>query len=567
MEENYEEDLYFGDKYGYLYPCTGIFRSYKREYIHQDEINKESIAETLRYSDDLSYIKPEYKDIYVPVIPETLIHFKNENLKDDSENEKIDSILSQPLIKAKEIKNYPYIKCIISGHRSALIKDPKTGIYYRLKGCGNDELGFNLKKTEGAIVEIVTRGSQYDSTCFRELFFSEKADENLQKLKMHCANIPVGFWKYGRDLHILPKENIKNEDLPKLENQVPEIDKYCGIFRTLGDKRLRTHLLCGLEKIIEIISTLCVKKQLINEEILNEIKKIYPESRLPDKIETFKTIAFFGPSVNIPIEEWCKKPVYEKRHYDAIISCEILKKEINQNKNLKIFLDQSENYDEIYNLLSEKLSEKHKTIAKKIIEKLKQDQKNGKKFFDTLLNIYVRIGYEVAKIKRCFQDAYINWGSYIDRGFSYHCNAHSNNLVVLPQGNESLLSPLDLDLAFSKDKMIVINKEVPSFGKQDLSYWENYINAEFIDLSSDLCGVDNYNFDVEKNKNKNRDKFEIQITNAIRFLLTDCMLENYMKSFDSIPSPDVINEKELKEDNFFHNIIKLALISTAEDIA
>ena len=30
MEENYEEDLYFGDKYGFLYPCTGIFRSYKK---------------------------------------------------------------------------------------------------------------------------------------------------------------------------------------------------------------------------------------------------------------------------------------------------------------------------------------------------------------------------------------------------------------------------------------------------------------------------------------------------------------------------------------------------------
>ena len=42
----------------------------------------------------------------VPVVPETVIHFKNENLKDD-ENENIDTILKQPLIKAKEIKDYP----------------------------------------------------------------------------------------------------------------------------------------------------------------------------------------------------------------------------------------------------------------------------------------------------------------------------------------------------------------------------------------------------------------------------------------------------------------------------
>ena len=566
MEENYEEDLYFGDKYGYLYPCTGIFRSYKKEYIHQDDINKESVAEALKYSDDLSYIKPEYKDAYVPVVPETNIHFKNENLKDD-ENEKIDSILNQPLIKAKEIKDYPYYKCIISGHRSAVIKDPKTGVYYRLKGCGNDELGFNIKKTEGVMVEIVTRGSQYDSTCFRELFYSEKADENLKKLNFRCANYPVGFWKYGKDLHILPKENIKNEDLPKLENQMPEVDKYCGIFRTLGDKRLRTHLLCGLEKILEVISTICTSKQLINEEIMNEIKKIYPQNRLPNEFETYKTIKFFGPDPKISYEEWYKKPVYEKKHYDSIISCEILKKEIKENKNLKIFIDTCENYDELYTLLSEKLSEKHKTMAKNIIDKMKNDQKNGKKIFETLLNIYIRIGYEVGKIKRCFQDANINWGSYVDRGASYHCNAHSNNLVVLPQGNETLLSPLDLDLAFGKDKMIVINKECPTFGQHDLSYWDNYLNAEFVDLSLNLCGAEDYNFDFDKNKNKNPDSFEIKVRNVIKYLLCDCMLENYMKGFDSIPSPDVINEKELKEDNFLHNIIKLALIATAEDIA
>ena len=565
MEENYDEDLYFGDKYGFLYPCTGVFRSYKKEYIHQDDINKESIAETLKYSDDCSYIKPEYKDHYIPVVPETNIHFKNENLKDD-ENEKNDSILGQPLIKAKEIKDYPGYKCIISGHRSALIKDPKSGIFYRLKGCGNDEKGFNIQKTEGVIVEIVTRGSQYDSTCFRELFYSEKVDENLKKINIRCANLPVGFWKYGKDLHILPKENIKKEDIPNLENQMPEVDKYCGIFHTLGDKRLRTHLLCGFEKILETIATLCVSKKLINEELLNEIKKIFPATRLPDKIETFKTIKFFGP-LNTTIDEWVKKPVYEQKHYDAIISVDQLKKEINENKNLKIFIDQTENYDEIYNLLSENLSEKHKLMAKKIIENMKKEQANGKKFFSTLLNIYIRIGYEVGKIKRLMQDANINWGSYIDRGSSYHCNAHSNNLVVLPQGNDSLLSPLDLDLAFSKEKMIIINKDCPTYGQQDLSYWDNYINAEFVDLSLNLCGAEDYNFQFEKNKNKNPDSLESKTKNAIRFLLCDCMLENYMKGYDKLDSKDVISIKELKEDNFFHDIVKLALVVTAEDIA
>ena len=567
MESNYEEEIYFGDKYCYLYPCKGLYCSYKKEYIQQDELNKESIAETLKFADDLSYIKPEYKDHYIPVIPETQIHFVNKDLKED-EKENIDFLLNQPLIKTKEIKDYsPCYKSIVSGHRSAVIKDPKTGIYYRLKGCGNDELGFNLLKSEGYFLEYNTRGSQYISTCARELYYSEKINETLKKINIPCANLPVGFWKYDKVLEVLPKENVKKEDMPVLENQIPEVDKYCGIFRTLGDKRLRTHLLCGIEKILENMAKLCISKGTLKEENLEEIKKIFPTSRLPNKIETFKTISLFGPKNDQNFDEWCKNPVYGKDKYDSIISCDKLKKEIKENKNLKIFLDQSEKYDELFPLLSEKMSEKHKTMMKNIIDKLVEGQKNGRKFFDTLLDIYVRIGYEVSRVKKCLQEAHINWGSYLDRGFDYHCNAHSNNLVVLPQGNDSLLAPLDFDLAFCKEKMIIIYKEAPTFGQVDESYWYNYINAEFVDLSLNLCGSEDYNFEFEKNRNKNEDSFEIKIKNAIRFLLTDCMLENYMKGFDNIPSQDVIDTTKLKEDSFLHNIVKLALIVTAEDIA
>ena len=81
MEFGNEEDIYFGDKYCFLYPCIGLFRSYKTEYISQDEINNESITKSLKYADDLSYIKSEYKDYYIPAVPETQIHFKNNNLK------------------------------------------------------------------------------------------------------------------------------------------------------------------------------------------------------------------------------------------------------------------------------------------------------------------------------------------------------------------------------------------------------------------------------------------------------------------------------------------------------
>ena len=40
-----------------------------------------------------------------------------------------------------------------------------------------------------------------------------------------------------------------------------------------------------------------------------------------------------------------------------------------------------------------------------------------------------------------------------------------------------------------------------------------------------------------------------------------------MKGFDNLPSVDVIDNNKLKEDSFLHNIVKLALISTADDVA
>ena len=36
--------------------------------------------------------------------------------------------------------------------------------------------------------------------------------------------------EYSKNLNILANEKVKNEDIPILENKIPEIDKYCGIF-------------------------------------------------------------------------------------------------------------------------------------------------------------------------------------------------------------------------------------------------------------------------------------------------------------------------------------------------
>ena len=66
-------------------------------------------------------------------------------------------------------------------------------------------------------------------------------------------------------------------------------------------------------------------------------------------------------------------------------------------------MENSEKYDEIYPLITDGLSEKYKKLIRKILDKLIQEQKNGKKFFESLIDIYARIGYETSKIKNVYR--------------------------------------------------------------------------------------------------------------------------------------------------------------------
>ena len=79
---------------------------------------------------------------------------------------------------------------------------------------------------------------------------------------MYCANIPIGYFKYSNDIKFIDDSlNKKN----KIINEVPEVDKFCSIYKTLGDRRLGTHLLKGLEIIIEAIVETAINEFHIDE--------------------------------------------------------------------------------------------------------------------------------------------------------------------------------------------------------------------------------------------------------------------------------------------------------------
>ena len=62
----------------------------------------------------------------------------------------------------------------------------------------------------------------------------------------------MGIWKYDETVGV---------DSPKLE-------KYCGVYKTLGDKRLGTHLISGLLQIMKEVIKIGVQQEIFTEEHL-----------------------------------------------------------------------------------------------------------------------------------------------------------------------------------------------------------------------------------------------------------------------------------------------------------
>lgn len=92
-----------------------------------------------------------------------------------------------------------------------------------------------------------------------------------------------------------------------------------------------------------------------------------------------------------------------------------------------------------------------------------------------MASLFARIGWEVGEIMRYFYVNRLNWGYYSDHDTSFHCNAHPNNFVILPEGSDRLIAPLDFDMAFFEEEFININEEEATFGQNDKGLFARYM--------------------------------------------------------------------------------------------
>ncbi|CAD8116637.1 unnamed protein product [Paramecium primaurelia] len=370
-------------------------------------------------------------------------------------------------IKAVPKADYPSIVGQQSGMISAIIQQNGKG--YRLKGCGNGNDCITLRKFEGDIENAFKIRGQ--------LFMNRKIEQILKKYNIETGNISIGYWQYG-DIESINQNLEKN-----LQNQIPLVPKYCGIYETIGDFRLGTHLLQGLRLIVN---------SSISDWCLDDIRRLFTvQSRIVENRKSQN-----GNPWDLNNTQYRERP-----------EGTILQEDDCQNNRVFDWEKEKDNISIIENLI-------------------------GNSMLQNISILYQRIGYEVGKIKRIFIDNDISWGYFRDHSkFYYHSNAHLDNFVIIQNGS-NVLAPVDFDLAFCKEEFINIDidfdaqransseiSENKNYGKFDLEQWLFYQEQERIGLELAIGGMDmilaSHMF-IEKQKTDVEEFFEILLRDQMR---------------------------------------------------
>ena len=179
--------------------------------------------------------------VTVPAMP-CLELGRNNSLQPDAlVEERLPPELEAPLIKSALQGQGPCVPAFASGVRSALV--PLGGVVYRLKGCGNGDGPFVIRTTHaktGARREV--RGSAFVHTGRRELFVAQELTRALSASGCICGNIPVALWRYGAEVSPFGESEL--------------LATACAVERTLGDRRLGTHVLAGLQLLLPHLTAL-----------------------------------------------------------------------------------------------------------------------------------------------------------------------------------------------------------------------------------------------------------------------------------------------------------------------
>ena len=492
------KELYVGKQMVNLMPVQGEFYPFLPNQTVLEIPSLKSTKAALKRLQDNSDLGEEYSRIYLPALPSSDLLLRP------------GSAAASPFpisVKAPALSQFQGVQ---SGKRSAVVE--QAGKRYRLKGCGNLEQGFVVESMAFPEDGRELRGCCFDQTLARELFMSHLISETLRPYGIEVGNRPIGYWKYESD----PSQTVKFE--------LPLIEKYCGVYETLGEKRLGSHLLSGL-------STIAAK--LSNSFDLNGIKQLFPPARLVDGqiVHPKRLLSTSGPLDNGPfLPEFTQAGVYAKNE----LLLDLLTKEWNSTIACPDFP---------LSWLPETHPDHHSSLSTEALT-------------SSLCLLAYQVGREAGEVKRRLQDAEISWGYFIDHNpFEPHCNAHQNNFIILTAGHERITAPVDFDMAFTfKGFMNNLDEELK--GVHDYTLFQSFVNSERGALEEALVGVENMaNFQYKDGEREET---------AVEIAFLDLILLGYREGFDLRPCSHPV---PVKGNSDLWRTIELCLACTQDYIA
>lgn len=393
--------------------------------------------------DSLQGLGKDYSNIYITYIPAIELEYYNNSNKFTSS---LPKELLIPLLKSNsELSHY---KAFCSGKRSVILSFADK--LYRLKGIGNLDIGFNLNE----VLEVDKNhfeifGAQFKNSCLRELHITNKLSNQLEKYRITCGNKPLGFWRYPKFSTIYNDLNFKND--------APLLEKYCGLYETLGERRLGEHLFHGVNIFLRIIfmknSYFYQIRDIINLEL---ISKLLPSKNynIDDKEVKFNDFALLNDicsdinNIELSEDEFNKK----NKFFDFLDF--VLNRTKEKNLNTSILNLERELLYNYFDKKTNKNNENFRNEIKYILNTLFISLETKKLSLFCLLQIILaKISYEMGKIKKIFEKNTLNWGT-----FDFHSNSHLDNFIILPHeksnSNFNYIAPIDFDLAFYKEEFI-----------------------------------------------------------------------------------------------------------------
>eukprot|EP00042_Codosiga_hollandica_P017814 m.50213 g.50213 ORF g.50213 m.50213 type:complete len:523 (+) comp48082_c0_seq1:103-1671(+) len=506
--------IFYGFSVAQLAPSPGHFTSIDAVSLQllPDDVHRHAALERRL---PLAALGPDYEHLLVVATPQadlTITPVENEGSKAETS-----WAVDGPLVKSREGDTL----AIASGIRSALLP-LADGRWLRLKGCGNNYDGFPTRKmlTEDGSPLLVAgrecfeiRGCCFQHTAALEQFMARKISEALRPVGIQVGNVPLGWFAYDSTTPAHP---------------YPAVGRYCGIFETIGDRRLSDHVLRGLEL-------------LLPELILSSPTRVDAGTcSFPEGV--------FGP-----------RPGSTSGCFEEADST-FMQYACGGSERPDCFADLSE---QSLSLSCTKLREYCRVLPPCLqpvwmrhLDALEQFLLVHGGNTSLLGYLFWTLGFECGTAIRALAREQISWGSFRDLGGT-HCNAHGNNFVLKAptadlSRHSNFLALVDFDLAFSVDDYLRTGDAATDHAEA----------RELVAMELNALGMD-----LAASQNTTGTKNDHQVPESVvplRWGLRDTLVRAYLISSSGEHNPHPPRSEFYSA---CYSLLSLAILRTHETIA